>query len=118
VKRQKPRKARKACLTEADEEKLLAACQVGPSYLQWCVRIALATAMCASEIRRIERRYIDIARCNIHLPTTKNGDERDVPRVLNGAVEPARFAVPGHQIVEPFFWIDRPLSCRTVADQG
>lgn len=87
VKREKPRKPRKAYLTADDEERLLAGCKRGPAYLEWCVRIALATAMRASEIRRIQRRHIDLRSGNVHLPITKNGDERDVPLVLNGAVE-------------------------------
>jgi integrase len=66
---------------------LLAACEQGPPQLPWATKIALATAMRASEIRRLERRHIHLDNGFVHLPKTTNGDKRDVPPVLPGAAD-------------------------------
>jgi integrase len=41
--------------------------------------LALETAMRKGEIVRIEWQYVRLGKRHIHLPMTKNGDERDVP---------------------------------------
>lgn len=58
------------------EARLLAACHEGPSWLPWVVRIAIATGMRASEIRRL--RWEHITEWSAHLPQTKNDTPRDI----------------------------------------
>lgn len=87
AKRVRPNDPREAHLRAREEDILLAACEQGPLYLIWATHIALKTAMRASEIRRMERRHIHLDRGFIHLPKTKNGEKRDVPLVMPGAVE-------------------------------
>jgi integrase len=87
VARPRDNEAREAFLETAQEKALLEACKEGPWQLQYVVRIALATAMRASEIRRLNWKHIDIPHTTVHLPKTKNGSKRDVPLVLPDALE-------------------------------
>lgn len=75
--RPKARPPRHAILTVEEEQRLLAACRNGPSWLVWVVELALLTAMRQSEIRRL--RWEHIHDTHIHLPETKNDTARDVP---------------------------------------
>jgi integrase len=86
VKRPKPNAGREAYLEPDQEKKVLAECEQGPPWLPWCVRIALATAMRASEIRRLQWVHIHEDEGYVHLPKTKNDQKRDVPLVLPGTV--------------------------------
>lgn len=79
--------AREAFLRPEEEAILLEACGNGPWQLPWATRVALSTAMRASEIRHLNWRYIDLKNATILLPKTKNGTKRDVPLVLPGALE-------------------------------
>jgi len=78
---------REAFLRSTEEKTLLAECGNGPWPLKWCTRAALLTAMRAGEIRRLEWKHIDLVNGVVHLPKTKNGERRDVPLVLPGALE-------------------------------
>lgn len=83
LQRPKARKARWVTLSKEDEARLLDVCASGPPWLIWCVRLALATAMRASEIRYL--RWPNIyPQSHIHLDKTKNGEERDVPLLAAG----------------------------------
>jgi integrase len=77
VSRPKARPARKARLTPDQEGRLLEECHNGPQWLIWCVKLAILTAMRASEIRQL--RWQDIHGSHIHLSDTKNDESRDVP---------------------------------------
>lgn len=86
VRRPKARPARWATLSADEEASLLDACRQGPSWLVWCVRVALATAMRAAEIRRLH--WDHIHHSHIHLPevksTTDEERSRDVPLTSAG----------------------------------
>jgi len=86
IKRPKANAGREAFLDPREEKKLLAECKKGPPWLAWCFRIAIATAMRASEIRRLQWKHIHENEGYVHLPKTKNEEKRDVPLVLPGAV--------------------------------
>lgn len=77
VSRPKARPARDVKMATDLEARLLAACQEGPPWLVWAVRVAIATGMRASEIRRL--RWEHITEWSAHLPETKNDTPRDVP---------------------------------------
>ncbi|HUX64345.1 site-specific integrase [Sulfuricella sp.] len=91
IERPKPAKARDRRLSEAEESALLSALEDhaghGKKYRQgtrnpWIkplVMLALETAMRRGELLDLEWRYVDLARCFVHLPETKNGSARDVP---------------------------------------
>ncbi len=80
VPRPKARPPRTARLTSEQEKQLLTACREGPPWLEWCTKLAIETAMRASEIRHL--RWEHIHETHIHLPKTKNGEARDVPLTL------------------------------------
>jgi integrase len=86
VKRPKPNAGREAYLDADEEERLFTACEQGPPWLSWCFRIALATAMRASEIRRLQWRHVHEEKGYVHLPETKNDEKRNVPLVLPQSV--------------------------------
>jgi len=77
VSRPKGRPPRDVRMNADLEARLIAACREGPPWLIWTVRIAIATAMRASEIRRLK--WKDITSWSAHLETTKNDTARDVP---------------------------------------
>lgn len=94
VRRPKAAPPRWATLSADEEARLLDACREGPPWLVWCVRIALTTAMRAGEIRRINWNHVYDT--HLHLPETKNGQERDVPLTAAGhaVIEEMREALP------------------------
>jgi len=94
VARPKARPARWATLTTDDEIKLLDACRKGPSWLVWCVRLALTTAMRAGEIRSLT--WAHVHPTHVHLPATKNDSTRDVPltHAASAVIEEMRKALP------------------------
>jgi integrase len=98
VRRPKARPARWATLSADEEARLLDACRAGPSWLAWCVRVALVTAMRAAEIRRLH--WDHIHQTHVHLPEVKSttGEERsrDVPLTAAGlaVIEEMRTALP------------------------
>jgi len=75
--RPRQRTPRSAHLTPKEQTRLLDACAEGPTWLVWCTRIAIETAMRAGEIRRL--RWEHVHNTHIHLPNTKNDTSRDVP---------------------------------------
>ena len=79
VARPKPAPHREVNLTQDQERRLLEACLCRGSdpRMYYATRIAIATAMRAGEIRRIQRKHIH--ELYVHLPKTKNGEARDVP---------------------------------------
>ena len=85
--RPKPAPAREAYLDADEETRLLEACRLGPPQLVWAVKIALTTAMRAAEIRGLKWSHANLKTRIVHLPQTKNGEKRDVPLILPGAVE-------------------------------
>lgn len=48
-------------------------------WLAWAIQFALVTAMRRTEITSMKWRYVDKDERKVHLPTTKNGNVRDVP---------------------------------------
>jgi len=70
--------ARKRRLVGDEYELLLAACKFHP-WLKECIIIAVETAMRRGELLSLTPSLIDIDNRYIHLPATKNGDERDIP---------------------------------------
>jgi integrase len=106
LRRPKARPARWATLTDADEADLLDACRAGPPWLVWCVRLALATAMRAGEIRRL--RWCHIHPTHAHLPVTKNEETRDVPLTAAALalIDEMRAALPQRSDGWVFGWPD------------
>lgn len=77
VKRPSPREGRNVVLTVETETRLLSACERGPAWLPWVVRIAIETGMRAGEIRRM--RWEHVSEFSIFIPKSKNGSARTVP---------------------------------------
>ena len=83
ISRPKGRPARSAVLSDEDQIKLLKACERGPQWLPFVVKLALTTGMRQGEIRRI--RWENVHDTHIHLPRTKNDEPRDVILTTAGA---------------------------------
>lgn len=64
-------------MSEAEQLVLIEACERGPIWLPLVVKVALTTGMRQGEIRRMHWDHIHSDW--LHLPKTKNGEERDVP---------------------------------------
>ncbi|MCX2560969.1 site-specific integrase [Acetobacter farinalis] len=77
VARPKANDGRCVDLTDQDEAKLVAACEEGPPWLVWAVKIAMHTAMRQGEIRALK--WKDVHDTHIHIPRSKSGSARDVP---------------------------------------
>ncbi|MDE7547146.1 site-specific integrase [Acetobacter fabarum] len=77
VARPKANEGRCVDLTDANEKRLLSACDDGPIWLIWVVQIAMHTAMRQGEIRALK--WKDVHETHIHIPRSKNGSARDVP---------------------------------------
>jgi integrase len=77
VSRPAARPARFAVMSKEDQRLLIQACEQGPAWLAPVVGLALTTGMRQGEIRRLHIDHIHPAW--LHLPKTKNGEERDVP---------------------------------------
>jgi integrase len=94
IPRPKQRPPRTAHLSAKQEKDLIKACSAGPSWLAWCARLAIETAMRAGEIRRL--RWEHVHDSHIHLPETKNDLPRDVPltSVALALVREMRRALP------------------------
>ena len=84
VSRPKPNEGRCVDLTDENEAKLLTACEKGPGWLVWFVKIAMFTAMRQGEIRALK--WKDVHDTHIHIPRSKNGSARDVPLTLAASV--------------------------------
>lgn len=80
----KPNEGRCVDLTDKNEAKLLTACEKGPGWLVWFVKIAMFTAMRQGEIRALKWKYVPDT--HIHIPRSKNGSARDVPLTLAASV--------------------------------
>jgi integrase len=76
VARPKPRPARFAVMSEDEQRLLIQACERGPQWLPFVVKIALTTGMRQGEIRRLHWDHVHDT--HAHLPETKNGMSRDV----------------------------------------
>jgi integrase len=83
VSRASPRPARFAVMSEHEQRLLLQACARGPQWLALVVKVALATGMRQGEIRRMQ--WAHIHETHVHLPSTKNGEPRDVILTTAGA---------------------------------
>ncbi len=83
VARPSPRPARFAVMSEADQRLLIQACERGPMWLPFVVKLALTTGMRQGEIRRLNWNHIHDT--HAHLPDTKNGTSRDVILTTAGA---------------------------------
>ena len=100
IRRPSPRPGREAHLSATDEAALLKACERGPAWLPWIVRLATETAMRQGELRRL--RWEHIHPSHIHLPKVKDtskrrqGRSRDVPLTEAAAavVDQMRGALP------------------------
>lgn len=94
VSRPTAREPRVAVMNTSDQALLLKACERGPTWLPFVVRLALTTGMRQGEIRRLHWDHIfeDYA----HLPATKNGTTRDVPLTYAAAavIDDIRQALP------------------------
>lgn len=66
---------------EGDEDERLLAALDGSrgKHLKSVVLLALETAMRRGELLTLRWEYVDLKRCVLHLPETKNGSSRDVP---------------------------------------
>ena len=93
VRTPKPGKARDRRLSSDEERKLLSAAQSQSNpMLGLMIRLALATAMRASEIQRLRRCDVDLNRRTALLRDTKNNQSRTVPLTTN-AVRALRAAL-------------------------
>lgn len=103
--RPRQRPPRSARLSADDEKRLTSACEKGPTWLIWCVRLAIETALRASEIRRL--RWEHVHETHIHLPETKNHLARDVPltfaalKVVHAIREALPFRLDGYVLGNP-----------------
>ncbi|HAY05674.1 MAG TPA: hypothetical protein DCY26_03360, partial [Hyphomonas sp.] len=99
---------RVAVMNESEQALLLKACDHGPAWLTFVVRLALTTGMRQGEIRRLHWDHIfeDYA----HLPATKNGTTRDVPLTYAAAsvIDDIRQALPRRLDGWVFGHPDRP----------
>ena len=67
-------------LNEGEEEALLAACDRGRTpLLKPLIILGIETGMRRGELLDLRWKHIDLTKCVAHLPTTKNGDPRDIP---------------------------------------
>lgn len=94
VSRPSPRAARFAVMSEDEQELLIQACERGPQWLPFVVKLALNTGMRQGEIRRLHWNHIYDT--HAHLPETKNGTSRDVILTIAGAavIEELRQKLP------------------------
>lgn len=80
VRRPKHNPPRERRLIEGEQERLLAACRSARNpFLLPVVELALETAMRQSELVAIEWQRVDLTKCVVYLPTSKNGEARGVP---------------------------------------
>lgn len=76
----KPGKPRQRRLEAGEEIALLAACEVsGAHYLHSFVVTAIETAMRFGELALIRWTNVNLEKCTIHLPDSKNGHSRTIP---------------------------------------
>jgi integrase len=80
IRRPAPGAGRNRRLTQAEEDRLLAAVdRYSNPMMSWIVRIALYTGMRLSEITTLRRMQVDLARRIVRLVETKNTQPRTVP---------------------------------------
>lgn len=68
--------------------------QISKHFIAWSFAFAVETAMRRGEILRIQWRHVHLSARYIHLPLTKNGEERNVP-LSSRAVELLKLLAPG-----------------------
>ena len=80
VRRPSAPKGRNRRLQDDEEQRLLAACDVGRNrWMKPLIILAIETGMRRGEILGLRWQHVDLERRIVHLPDTKNGEPRDVP---------------------------------------
>lgn len=80
VRRPSVPQGRKRRLEEGEEDRLLAACDLGRTpLLRQLIVLAIETGMRRGELLGLRWEHVNFSKRVAHLPLTKNGDSRDVP---------------------------------------